>query len=76
MTSMPSDAVMLTPGLVVSLNALRLLWELEERNCIIRLDGGHLFIGPRQQLTDSDRASIRLHRDELIALVQHCEAVQ
>jgi hypothetical protein len=68
--------VTLTPGLTVSLDALKLLWDLEARNCIIRLDGGQLLIGPRTILTDGDRAGIRQHRDELIALVRHCEAIQ
>lgn len=75
-TLTPSETVMLMPGMVVSLDALRLLWRLEDRRCIVRLDGDQLLIGPRHQLTADDRDGIRQHRDQLIALVRHVEVIQ
>ncbi|MDQ3347582.1 MAG: hypothetical protein M3545_06405 [Acidobacteriota bacterium] len=60
----------------MSLGALRLLWAFEERGCIVRCDGDQLLVGPRQLITDHERVSIRQHRDELVALVKHCESVQ
>ncbi len=75
-TPTSSETVTLAPGLVVRLDALKLLWDLEARHCTIRLNGEQLLIGPRTSLTDDDRADIRQHRDALVALVRHCEAIQ
>jgi hypothetical protein len=77
LTATGSDAVVLRGGLLVSIEALRLLWDFEARGCIVRCEpDGALFVGPRLALTDDDAAAIRQHRDELIALVAYCEAVQ
>lgn len=68
--------VVLHGGLAVPLAALRVLWSLEDRGLIVRLDGDGLLVGPRGKLTDADRAGIRQHRDDLRQLVADCERVQ
>ncbi len=73
MLSTASDSiVILRGGLTVSLPALRVLWDLENRGLTIRLDAdGGLLVGPRDRLTPADRELIHRHRDQLIALVSY-----
>ncbi len=72
-----TETVMLKGGVLVSLDALRLLWDFEDRGCIVRRDeDGSLVVGPRRLITDADRDRIRAHRDELLHLVRYCEAIQ
>ena len=76
MRSTASDApalVVLRGGVVAPVDALRLLWRLEDLGCTVRLDGDGLLVGPRTKLTDHDRAAIVQHRAELIAIVRYCE---
>ena len=75
MTSTASESVTLKGGCVVSLSALQLLWTLEERGLCIARDGEQLAVSPRSMLTDTDRGSIREHRDELMALVNYVEEI-
>jgi hypothetical protein len=76
-TATASDFVALKGGLVVSIEALRLLWAFEHRGCTLkRAEDGSLFVGPRHQITRADLERIREHRDELLALVNYCEAIQ
>lgn len=70
------NLVTLKSGLTVPIDALRLLWQLEDRGLSIRSDGDGLAVGPRDLLSDADRDLIRQHRDDLCALVRYCEAVQ
>ena len=75
-TSTASEAVVLLGGLSVPLAALQVLWAFEDRGLTIRLDhDGGLLVGPRQQLTVTDRHVIRQRRAELIALVKYCNEV-
>jgi len=81
MTTLPSIAapelVTLTGGFTVSIDALRLAWDLEDRQFEIRVvDGVGLTVRPRSRLTSDDDHAIRTHRDELIALTRYCEAIQ
>jgi hypothetical protein len=76
MSSSNPPLVMLKNGLAVPVDALRLLWQLEDRGLHVRRDGDGLAVGPRDHLTDDDRHAIRQHRDELLALVKYCEDVQ
>ena len=70
------ETVVLRGGRRVSVEALRLGWDLEGRGCWLRLTGdGRLTIGPRDRLTDTDRDRIRHHRDELVRLVQATDGV-
>jgi hypothetical protein len=62
--------------LTVPIDALALLWQLEDRGLQVRRDGDGIVVSPRDRLTDADRASIRRHRSELLALVAYCEAIQ
>jgi hypothetical protein len=72
-----SETVLLNGGQLVSIHALRLLWGFEDRGCDVREShDGSLFVGPRAQLTAEDTGDIRRHRDELLALVRACDAVQ
>ena len=76
MTAIVTDTVTLGTGLVVSLDALRLLWEFESRKCIVRREGEALVVGPRGLITDVERDRIRQHKNELLALIDYCEALQ
>ena len=49
-----SESVVLKGGFVVSIDALRLLWALEERGLNVKRDGEGLVVGPRGLLTDED----------------------
>lgn len=69
------EFVTMKNGMVVSIDALRLLWRLEEAEMVVRAGGGRLQVGPRRRLTAADDAAIRVHRDELVALVEMCEAM-
>lgn len=76
-TATASETVTLKGGLVVSLEALRLLWAFEDRGCVIRkTDDGALEVGPRRLITDAERERIGLHKAELLALVNHTETIQ
>ncbi|HXG57072.1 MAG TPA: hypothetical protein VNJ03_16970 [Vicinamibacterales bacterium] len=76
-TASATELVTLTGGLCVPLPSLQLLWSLEDRGFRITVDtDGYLVISPRSRLTTEDDQAIRQHRDVLIALVRHCEAVQ
>jgi len=68
---------MLHDGFVVSLDALRLCWNLEERGFHVRLaDDGGLLISPRSRIGADDDAAIRRHKTELIALTRYVERIQ
>lgn len=71
-----TDLITLRGGLSVPLPALRLLWDLEARGFSFVAEAGHLVVSPRSRLTPHEDAAIRQHRDELLALVAYCEAVQ
>ena len=76
MTSTASETVILKGGLSVPLAALRVLWDFESRGLTVKLDQtGWLLVGPRLQLTASDRAAISQHRDMLVAIVRCCDEV-
>ena len=70
------ETVVLRGGLAVPLAALQLLWRLEEKGCSLAAVGGGLDVWPRERITAEDDRAIRRHRDELLALVQHCEVIQ
>jgi hypothetical protein len=61
--------VILTSGKCVSFGALMFLWELEDRGLSVCPEGDALTVSPSNKLTDSDRESIRQHRDALLAIV-------
>lgn len=76
-TLVSSELLPLRDGLVVSAAALHVLWRLEERGLDLRVaDDGRLHVTPSQRLTSDDCTAIRVHRDEIVALVKLCEAVQ
>ncbi len=69
-----SELVALRGGLVVSVEALRLLWLLEERDFDVRLaENGALLVVPGSKLTTADRRAIAQHRDALRELVAYCD---
>jgi len=68
-----SSFVVLRDGPAVPINALWLVWRLEERGCIFRVEDDQLFAGPRETLTDTDRSLIREWRDDVKAIVAYCE---
>lgn len=74
---LPSDppAVSLRGGLTVPLAALRLLWTLEEKGVVLRVQGGRLVASLPGGITPDDAAVIRAHRNVLLALVASCEAI-
>ena len=70
------ELVVLRGGEVVPFDALRLLWELEDRAFSIRRDGDELVIRPGSRLSFAERAAVRRHRDALLMLVNYVERVQ
>jgi hypothetical protein len=68
--------VPLRGGDVVTLAALRLLWQLEADAFCLALAGDRLRVSPKSRITPDLAAAIRQHRDELIALVRYGETIQ
>ena len=75
-TSETRTTVELRGGVVVSLDALNVLWDLEARGFAFVVDGERLRVTPGSRLTSDDTAAIRQHRDELLLLVRYCEGIQ
>ena len=65
--------VTLKDGCAVSLGALSLLWNLEDRGFSLESFGDRLRVQPSARLTDEDVAAVRRYRDELLRLVVNCE---
>jgi hypothetical protein len=72
-TSLTAAAVILKGGIIVSLAALQLLWQLEARGPSLEREGDQLAVFPRELLTEEDRHDIQAHRDQLLHLVDYCE---
>jgi|KBSMisStandDraft_5_1062788.scaffolds.fasta_scaffold15276_6 hypothetical protein len=74
------DLVVLRGGLTLPLAALRLAWALEARGLHLGVDGDLLRVGPRDLLTDDDRAELRRWKPHLLAMLEYSadahEAVQ
>lgn len=64
-----SDYVVFSSGLALPLAALRLAWELEARGLHLGADGEMLTLGPRDLITDEDRARVRRWKPHLLAIV-------
>lgn len=75
-TALPSETVSLREGLVVGLPTLRLLWSLEGRGFRLRVAPAGLVVSPASRLTPRETAALRIHRDEVVALVRYCEGIQ
>jgi hypothetical protein len=72
-----SDFVTLNSGYVVPVEAMRLALDLEARGCQLVLeDGGGILVGPRDLVTDDDRAGIRRWRRHFIEILTYSERVQ
>lgn len=66
-----TDFVVL-PGLTLPLAAVRLALDLEHRGLhLAREDNDVLVVGPRERLTDEDRALIRRWKPHLLAIVTY-----
>lgn len=76
MTASSEAAVVLRGGLVASVAALQILWDLEARGFALALVGDGLRVLPVAALTPRDAAAIRGRRDELVALVRYCDGIQ
>jgi hypothetical protein len=74
-TPVTEQLVTLFGGLCVALPALQLLWDLEARGLEVRADDDGLVVRPKSRITPSDDKAIRMHRDQLIALVKYCEVM-
>ena len=76
-TSAP-EFVTLKGGVVVSVDALRMLWDLEDRGFGVKLGDGRRFkvlVAPVEGLTATDKAAILRHRDALAELVRYVDPV-
>ena len=72
------ELVTLKGGVVVSVDALRMLWDLEDRGFDVKLGDGRRYkvlVGPFDRLTVADKAAIHTHRDALAELVGYVEQV-
>ena len=77
-TTTASELVTLKGGLVVSVDALRMLWDLEDRGFDVKLGDGRpykVLVGPVHRLTSADKAAIHAHRDALAELVHYVDQV-
>jgi hypothetical protein len=77
-TTTAPELLTLKGGTVVSVDALRVLWELEDRGFDVKLGDGHpykVLVGPPSRLTASDKAAIHTLRDALAALVRYVDEV-
>jgi hypothetical protein len=72
----PVETVTLRGGRSVSLDAMRVLWDLEDRGFTVFTSSAGLIVRPTGRITLDDDARIRRYRDELVALVRDCEAIQ
>jgi hypothetical protein len=66
-----SDFVVLKGGLTVPAAVLQLAWALWDRGLHMSVDGDMLTIGPREKVTDADRALIRRWKPHLLALISY-----
>jgi hypothetical protein len=67
-----SDFVTLRGGLTLPLGAVQLALDLEQRGLHLRReDGDVLFVGPRERLTDDDRAGLRRWKRHLLAILEY-----
>ena len=66
-----SEVVTLRGGLTVSLDALLLGWDLEDRGFTMRPIGDRLQVVPPERLTIGDAAAIRQYKADLLRLVQY-----
>ena len=67
-----SDFVTLRGGLTLPVAAIRLALDLENRGLTMTIDAGDvLVVGPRERLTDDDRALIRRWKRHLLAIVTY-----
>ena len=77
-TTTAPELVTLKGGLVVSVDALRVFWDLESRAFDMKLGDGRYYkvlVGPSDRLTDEDKAAIHAHRDALAELVRYVDQV-
>lgn len=72
-----SDFVTLRGGLTLPVDAIRLALDLEHRGLTLTIDDGDvLVVGPRERLTDEDRALIRRWKRHLLTIVTYADACQ
>ena len=77
-TTTAPELVTLKGGLVVSVDALRVLWDLEDRGFDVKLGDGQRYkvlVGPSDRLTADDKTAIHQHRDALAELVRYVDLV-
>jgi len=75
---MPSDSELVTlrNGAAFPLAALRLAWDLEDRGCSVTVEAGDVLrVGPRDRLTDADRAAIKTWKPALIELTKYLDVI-
>ena len=71
--SAPVESVVLTPGVAVSMDSVRLSWALEDRGLTVDLDtDNRLVVLPEDEVTASERHAVSRHRGELVTLVRYC----
>lgn len=77
---LPADAVdvagedgvvVLRGGFSVYLPALQVAWHLEEKGCVLLLDGNDLIVRPKHLLTAADRQAIRQWLEELKRIAKY-----
>lgn len=63
--------VTLRGGLIVPLEALRLLWDLEDRGFSFTLEDDRIIVRPGSALTADDEAAIRRWRPDVLTLLSY-----
>ena len=74
-TIAPETSLVLKGGFIAPVEALQLLWHLEDAGYQVHLDGTDLVVSPGSRLTRQQRLDIRRHKTPLIALVQYVDKV-
>ncbi len=70
---MTISTLSLSPGVAVSMDAVRLSWQLEDRGIIVDLDDDNrLVVLPDEEMTADERRAVSRHRGELVTLVRYC----
>ena len=72
----PTKDVVLRGGVLVSVDALRLAWELEDRGLSLVANGTNLATVPAAGLTSDERRLLQHHHDDLLTIVRYVEALE
>jgi len=71
----PERIAMKRPGPTVSVEALALLLDLEDRRFTVRSQNRQLLVAPTRRLSEATKQAIGVHKDDLCKLVEYVDTV-